>query len=323
MPQDFHPLRPFNPSTRVFGYGGTTPKLKRERYVLDEFCKRMRRRHRACCNVMRVRDALRRGLVINVDGSTVDGVLRTSAGPVAIELLGYSPLDDRGDVMVRDLALRKVIKRALYDRLRAKCYSLWLWYREHPRPGPKPSGMVRTVPRERDFRALVKELRSVVADAPALDFNKFLSVRFVRPDLARRARDAPRGLFMDATRFPVCAAHLTQVRLQGLRPWLPPDVGSELSCGFIGIDDRWVREHLASKAVKSLHKSRERAHGLPLWLIVHSDGHAIHQTIHETHRTRALELCREVLAAMEHGFARVYWADRTGFVDAAWVGRVL
>lgn len=312
----------YSPRTHVFGYDGTTPKVLRERYTLEEFCKRMRTRHKASYRIVPMRDALRRGLVVNVDGSTVDGVLRTSRGPVAVELLGYSPLDDRGDVMARDVALRKAIKVALYNRLKAKPYSLSLGYREVRRPGPK-FGMVRTVPRERDFRAVIKELRAVVAAVPPLDFNHFLSVQFVRPDIAERCGTRRGTLYLDETRFPICAAHLSRVRFQGSKDYLPTDVDSELSGGAIGIDAEWVREYVASKAHKSLHKSRERANGLPLWLIVHSDGHAIHQTIHETHRSRAVELCREVLTATEHGFTRVHWTDRTGFLDAAWVGRVL
>lgn len=312
----------YSARTHVFGYGGTTPKARRERYALEEFCKRMRRRHGATYSVVRLRDALRRGLVVNLDGTSIDGVIRTAAGPVAVELLGYAPLDDRGDVMARDVKLRKAIKPALFNLLKARCYSLSVSYREKRRPGPK-FGMVRTVPFPQDFRAVVMELRSAVKAAPALEFNRFLSLRFVKPDIAERWGQRNGTLYLDATRYPVCAAHLDQVRLQGLKDFLTPNVDSELSGGCIGIDREWVREHVASKAAKSLDKSKRRANGLPLWLIVHSDGHAINQTIHETHRPLAVELCREVLAANAHGFARVYWADRTGFLDAAWVGRVL
>lgn len=312
----------YSPRTHVFSYGGTTPKVKRERYALDEFCKRMRKRYKASYRVVKMQDALHRGLVLNVDGSTVDGVLRTSRGPVAVELLGYSPLNDRGDVMSRDVALRKKIKPALYNRLKAKCFSLSLGYREQRRPGPK-FGMVRTVPRERDFGAVIKELRVVMSLVPRLDINHFLSVQFVKPEIAERWGTRRGVLYLDATRFPVCAAHFSRVRFQGSKDYLPTDVGSDLSGGFIGIDAEWVRKYVAEKAHKSLRKSRERANGLPLWLILHSDGHAIHQTIHETHRPRAVELCREVLTSTEHGFSRVYWADRTGYLDAAWVGRVL
>ena len=73
----------------------------------------------------------------------------------------------------------------------------------------------------------------------------------------------------------------------------------------------------------SLTKSRVRANGLPLWLIVQSDGRAIHQTIPRQHRARAVEVCRATLSETGHGFARVYWVDGTGFLDAAWVGRAL
>ena len=84
-----------------------------------------------------------------------------------------------------------------------------------------------------------------------------------------------------------------------------------------------MQKHVAEKARISLTKSRDRSKRLPLWLIVHSDGHAIHQTICDRERGNARRLCRDVLAATHHGFARVYWADNTAYLDAAWVGRVL
>lgn len=312
----------YNPQAHVFSYGGTAPKEWRERHALEEFCKRMRTRHKASFSIVPIRDALSCGLVVNPEGSTVDGVLRTSRGMVAVELLGYSPLRDRGDMMARDLELRRGIKVALYDSLKAKPFSLSLGYRLECRPGPKHQ-VRRTVPRERDSIAVINELHAVVAAVPTLAFNHFLSVHFVKPELAERWGMRQGILYMDETRYPICAAHFSRVRFQGLKDGLPTRVDSELSGGAIGIDAEWVKEHVASKATKSLQKSRQRANGLPVWLIVHSDGCAIHQTIHETHRPRALELCRDVLAATEHAFTRVYWADRTGYLDAAWVGRVL
>lgn len=237
--------------------------MQRERYTLEEFCKRMRARHKASYRMVPIRDAVRRGIVVNADGSTVDGVLRTSRGHVAVELLGYSPLHDRGDVMARDVALRKAVKIALYNRLKAKCFSLSLGYREQRRPGPK-FGMVRTVPRERDFRSVINELRVIVSEAPALEFNHSLSVRFVKPNIAERCCIRRRTLYLDERLFPVCAAHFTLVRFQGSKNYLPIDIDSELHSGFIGIDDAWVREHVACKAHKSLRNSRVRANGLPL-----------------------------------------------------------
>ena len=312
----------YSPRTYVHTYGGITPKVKRERYALDEFCKRMRLRHNASYRSIRIAEALRRELVVNVDGSTVDGVLRTSRGPVAVELLGYSPLEDRGDVMGRDVALRKRIKTSLYERLRTQRFSMWLGYREERRSGSE-RGVVRTVPREKDFGAVIQELRKVLKHVPQLEFNRFLSVRFVPREVVEELRPRLGEMYLDQARFPVCAAHFSLVRFQGSKDYLPTNVDSDLSGGYLGLNEGWVRQSVAKKATKSLHKSRERANGLPLWLIIHSDGHANHQTIHETHRSRAVELCREVLAAQEHVFARAYWADRTAFVDVAWVGRVL
>lgn len=305
----------FNPKTHVFSYGGTTPKVDREPHVLNEFCIYMRRRYGASYKV--IPDALGCGLVINEDGATVDGVLRTPQGPAAVELLGYSPLEDRGDVMARDEDFRKAVKRSLYDRLNFRSFLLSLVYRVQRRTEAKSSGMVCTVPKHRIFPAVIEELKSIVDGAPALDFNKPLFLRFVKAN----RRDA--NLYLDPSQFPVCAEHFSAVRLQGLGSRLTPQVESDLSGGWIGLNEEWVSGHLARKAELSLTKSRIRANGLPLWLIVHSDGHAIHQTIPRPHRARAMEICRAKLSDTGHGFVRVYWADGTGFLGAAWVGRAL
>lgn len=310
-------------STRAeaVSYGGTTPKLRRERFTLEEFCKRMRTKHKASFRTVPIRDALRRELVMTECGATVDGVLRTSRGFVAVELLGYSPLRDRGDVMARDLGLRQKITRAISNQLTAKRFSLSLDYRERPRRDGE-SGKSRTVPSQQDFRKVIDELRKIVSEAPALQSNHFLSVRFVTAGIAEKRGTGAGTLHLDATRFPLCAEHLTRVRLQGLNDDVEPAVDSELIGGPIGLDVAWVKDNVVCKAKKSLDRSRERANGLPLWLIVHSDGQATHQTIPKLHRRRAVEVCREALKTTNHGFARVYWADRTGFFDAAWVGRV-
>ncbi len=309
----------FNPRTHVFNYG--VPTHGRERYALDEFCKELRHRYRASYKIVPTQQALRRGLVVEVDGATVDGVLRTSRGMVAVELLGYSPICDRGDVMARDFEFRKEVKRALYNQLQAKCYALTFWYREGRRGGQRPN-TVRTVPPTTKFRAVITELRSVLAAVPGLEFNKFLSVRFYRSDHVQRIDRRRSFLALDAAQFPCCANYFEHVRLQGLKPWMTPEVNSDLKCGAIGIDEGWVREYVLGKVAKC-NKSHLRANGLPIWLIVHSDGHAIHQTIPRPHRARAIDVCRRALAQTEHSFKRVYWADRTGFLDGAWVGRVL
>lgn len=312
----------YNPRTHVFNYGGVTPKDRRERFAIEEFCKRMRVQYKASYHAMRLDTAVDQGLIKIVDGSTVDGVLRTSRGPVAIELLGYAPVDDRGDVLARDLEFRKLIKPSIFDALKAKMCSLSLDYREKRRPG-SPPGTVRTVPSQRDFTAAIKELRLAIAAAPMPGFNRFVNIRFVKAEDMKHLNSMRDSLCLDEALHRVCAAHIGRIRLQGIGPELIPNVDSSLHCGHVGLDCDWVRNHLAKKAEKSLKQSRPRANGLPLWLIVHSDGRAINQTIPEPHRIRALELCREVLSVTGHGFTRAYWADRTGFLDAAWVGRVL
>lgn len=308
--------------THVFDYGGTAPTETRERSALDEFCKRLRSCDRAPFEVIPLQDAIQQSIVLRVHGATVDGVLRTPSGLVAVELLGYSPLDDRGDVMARDLDFRKKVMESLGGLLKDKCYSHNLWYNQKRRTGPK-GGMVHTVPLTKDFPAVVEELRAALTAAPALGVCQLPSDRF-DPSQEIAAQFCRQGAFyLDAARFPECSRFFQRVRLQGLHSDWTPEVDSNLKIGFVGLDSEWVKDHLRTKAEKSLDKSKQRAPGRPLWLIVHSDGHAIHQIIAEDDRPVATQLCRDALSTTQHGFERAYWADRTGFLDAAWVGRVL
>jgi hypothetical protein len=311
----------YSPRTHVFNYGGIADTSKRERHVLSEFCKRMKRAHGASYKA--VRDPVTHGLVIEVDGATVDGVLQTRAGPVAVELLGYSPLRDRGDVLNRDETLRKYVKRRLFDQLNTLAYSLRLEYRTRKRPGPGSAGMIKTVPVMDVNDQLLVELRRLLRRAEVDRSQEFLSIHFFGPERNRIFGRRDDRLNLDQTDFPCCGAHFERIRVQAISPDSTPRVESDLSGGGIGLDEAWVRKHVASKAERSLKQSVQRANGLPVWLIVHSDGYAIHQTIHERHRRKAVELCRSVLQNTTHAFARVYWADRTGTLGGAWVGRVL
>jgi len=302
-------------------YGGTTPKLVRECHVLHEFCKFMATHYRASYEPLNIHTATNQGLVVELNGATVDGVLRTSRGPVAVELLGYSPLNDRGDVMAPDLALRRFLTDALYDGLRSRQLSLTLGYGLRPRKD-RTQGDARSVPLKRDFVTIADELSRVLELVPPLAFLEVLRVRFTVGRLARQLRQRSE-LYLDKSHFPGCAEHFDQVRFHGLTDDLEPQVGSNLVAGSIGLDRKWIDAQVAKKAIQSQGLSKQRANGRPLWLIIHSDGYATHQMIHRTHRPRAIEYCRDVLARSTHEFARVYWADQTAFLDAAWVGRVL
>lgn len=314
----------YSPRTHVFAYGPTAPKATRERLVLEEFCRRMRDWYCASYRPIPVNVALRRRLIVETGGATVDGVLRTSAGPVAVELLGYAPVGDRGDVLDRDRDLRKVVKTALFDRLLERQFSLSLTYLERQRVGREGTGTVLSVPRKNEFRALVRELRAIVRISPNIAANNFISFRFTAGDVDAHQRVLRAGChWLDATEFPICASNATRVCLQGLDSGLMPHVNSNLNGGFVGLNRGWVTCQLHKKATKSLERSRERAGGLPLWLIVHSDGHAINRTIHETNRVNAVRHAQEVLSTTTHGFARAYWIDGTAFVNASWVGRIV
>lgn len=281
----------------------------------------MRRRFGASYKLIPIEKAVAKKVVVEIGGATVDGVLSTAVGPVAIELLGYSPCRDRGDVMERDFKLRRAVKADLYKLLERKGYCISLRYREIHRAEPGKT-KVKAVPTTRDHSRFIGELSSIIAVGPELEFCETCRIRFGKAQSVGQLNRWTRDIHLVDSEYPLCAKYLDHMELQGVGE-LIPDVGSNLRGGVVGLDGHWVREHVATKARKSMLKSCTRANGLPLWLIVHSDGHAIHQSIPEVHRPRAVQVCQTTLAGTVHGFSRCYWADRTAFLDAAWISRVV
>ena len=161
-------------------------------------------------------------------------------------------------------------------------------------------------------------------DPPAPNTQGFVYLHFVSlaPNDCARVQRGGRYYFPSAE-FPACARHLDHVRLQALPRGIRPVIDSDLKVGFVGANPAFLNMKLADKAERSLTLSKQRAKGRPLWLVVHSDGRAIHQSIAPPQREAAVETCRKALNGLEHGFARAYWADRTGFRNAAWVGRIV
>jgi hypothetical protein len=308
------------PRVLVFPYHATATKERRERHTLREFCNAMHRQHRAEYSV--VTGPVSRRIVVVVGGATVDGVVKTPAGRVAVELLSLSPVSDRGDVLEADLAMRRRLRASIGRFLVERGWSLTLWYRE----GRRPNGTrVTLVPRNpADARALVGEIKRLLLELPAPDLRSSIMLHVAsisREDAARMQR---RGrYYFPADEYPACYRHLVHVRVYSLPNAMTPDIESDLKVGFIGADTQFLAAKLRDKAERSLGLSRERANGLPLWLIVHSDGRAIHQSIAPPQRRGAIQTCRDLLSTMDHGFERAYWADQTGFLNAAWVGRIV
>lgn len=309
------------PHVLVYPYVGTSSKERFERYTLQEFCNAMARQHEGACSV--VRRPVQRGLIRMVSGATVDGVVRTEAGTIAVELLSLSPRRDRGDMMGQDLAFRKRLRRSVGLILRARSWSLQLWYRD----GRRHDGTsVKMVPQNRQQCAEVAgELRRLLlCDAPAPREPGFVFLHFVSLTRDRCALVQRGGRhYFPSHEFPACARHLDHVVLQGLPRPIRPVIDRDLKAGMVGANAAFLNRKLADKAERSLGLSKERANGLPLWLVVHSDGRGIHQSIAPPQRGAAVETCRTALSNLEHAFARAYWADRTGFRNAAWVGRIL
>lgn len=224
--------------------------------------------------------------------------------------------------MPRDQEFRKAAKSELYPLLKSKEYSISLDYKERYRSRQEYSP-VQHVPKQGSFATAIKELRGVIGVSPKLGFNSFFYVRFRDQKVGSPWPDPEGSLYLERVDYPVLAEHLDSVRIQGIGSEMTPNVGSMLCAGHTGLDTKWVRERVSIKADKSLQKYVKRANGLPLWLVVHSDGHAINQRIPKESRDLAINVCRDALDREKHGFTRAYWADLTAFNNVTWVGRII
>jgi hypothetical protein len=305
----------------VLDYGGTMDAKPLEIHVLTEFAKCLRESGEPCESIDSD-EGVRLGLIRKIDGASVDGVLRMSSGEVAVELIGYAPPGDRRESMKRDLKLRKdVIGPKVAQWQSDTRIEFRIYYPQRPRTAA-PFGTALAVPHPRFWSAIADEIASALLLAKPMDIDGRQWIRFVESDIAARWGFRDGTLFLDESAFPTCAAHLDGLQLHRLYDFMLPRVESNLSGGQIGLDRDWLKEHVQRKAAISLEKSRERANGLPLWLIVHSDGMPTNRRIPRMLLPKAWDLCREVLSQNPHGFARVYWADQTGLTDAASVNRV-
>lgn len=303
-------------------YGGFGSKVKREQSALREFAKALSLQGEERVAAMSVSDALASGQIREVNGATVDGVLLVDDRLVAVELLGYAPVSDRGDVIERDAALRNKIGEALCGELCAKEVWITLYYLDVERASAV-GGRVKAVPADRLHGKFVEELRTVIDELPAkLPDRDFTNVRFGPDDWCGRRDGFGDTHYVSAKRFTCLSEHLWLISFQHLGPRTYAWIHSNLSGGNIGLSTEWLTKCLKEKAAKS-DLSLRRANKLPLWLLVHADGHAINRTIPEHFRPRFRSECAEILGSVEHRFQRAYVADQTGFVDAAWVARVL
>jgi hypothetical protein len=302
---------------------GTAQKADRERSIFEAICGRAKRHHRPTISYVVDRAAMR-SYVDFVKGESVDGVLVRREGPVAVECLGFAPLDDRGDVLPLDLKLRQTIGEQLGPELRARNLWLSVTYQMTRRDRCDPRyPMKKNVPIERHHATVIQELRAVIAAAPQPPRGDFVSVYFQDAETCVRWNRFSERLYFDSGLYPECSRHFERVRLQGVYDYMTPVVDSSMTCGAIGLDEEWVTTHLRRKMEQSLGDNKERARGLPLWLLIHSDGDAINRRIPEQHRRRAINLCREILDAGPHGFDRVYWVDLVQYKDCDWVGRII
>jgi hypothetical protein len=305
--------------------GSLADKEAKEDRAIEEFCKGMARRFRASYRAVPRVELLKyvRSPKDDPHGATVDGAVLTHFGPVAVECLGYYPLDDRGDVIRLDHMLRNAIGEALHAQLKKRRMWLSVSYRLIPRQKDPPHSFRKAVPKRDLFPSVIEELGRLINDVPLSTRAGDMRRAYFAPtsEAKRWNRLKSARHYVDESTYPMCARYLESVRLHRVHGWMVPEITSDLSVGAVGLDEPWLRRELERKAKKS-ELSRARANGLPVWLLVHNDGHATNERIPSPHRPRAVSAAREVLRDSVHQFERAYFADETGFLDSAWTRRV-
>lgn len=150
----------------VYPNGCVASTPDHEDTVLREFCKALNRKEPFDLKFVDRKSRPLHGLAQSADASdSIDGLLLSPRGPIAVEILDYSPPCDRGEVIKHDVWLTSDLLAGAGETLRRLNADLHLTYRDeirkHVKEGQDP--FVKAVPGGHQRRqAVVHEIAEVL-----------------------------------------------------------------------------------------------------------------------------------------------------------------
>lgn len=293
-------------------------KVERETRTLTEFAKAWQRQYGRPCEALDLASAA--NLITDAGtGASIDGVLVVDGTPVAVELVGYRPVGDRGKGLDLDHEFRFRIASTIGDFLVDNgVAALSIRYRAHIEHNIEER-VVETlrVPHKSQWDALSLEVRACIEASREYWGRCDRGKQFYFREQSAFLHD-PRLRVSIAGNYPLMTSDVSNIHVTPHRGTSQPscEIRSNMSGGCVGLDADWLESILRQKVAKSA-LSATRACDLALWLIVHTDELSINQNIPEPHLDRVPEVCRTALKHQPHHFARVYWCHNTGYLDAA------
>ena len=289
----------------VMPYRSGVDKRVREPLVARQICDVARRDFGVDWSVMDLHDAQSAELIggIGNDPETVDAVIHTPNGPLAIEMLMYAP-EVQFERLARDEHFRSFLKSFVYDHLLSRRLKVLLKYRA-----------ADGVPSRDQPRVALEFFRILARVVDNTDRCRF-AVTFAEFSQAEsRARST--GTFcLPETEFPVCSSYFDEIgffRHSGNYC----DVDCMLHATRQRFDYQWSFDKIADKARISLGVGKQRARKLPQVLVFHTNGFGPAQRIHEHERADVVHAIRSALSQHENNFTEAWWLDNAAVKDEA------
>ncbi len=280
------------------------------RHVASEFCKAYEKQFRVVASV------------IDVETENVDAIIRVGEVDIAVELVSYRQRDEHHEIEHADSRIKQLISsRFAESGLPPFEIRIWWGAEQRIKQYAGQSAKRTKVPRGQAAMDLADEIIKLAVLAQENDLcDKHIS--FCNNPGATN-RHAPSGwTFVDSASFSVASEYCFWIELT---PWpysFRPTIHSSVDVRKSGLDRVQLATAIRDKLGK-LDRYRQGIAGKPLWLIAHSDGHPLSTRLPPGLEEDALAVIRQEIQKVSCSFDRVWWAQNTGFLDAAELYEVL
>ncbi|MFH1748654.1 MAG: hypothetical protein ABIG44_16590 [Planctomycetota bacterium] len=288
------------------------PKKKWERHVATEFCKAYQKKFEVSATF------------VEVGEDPPDVIIAVDGKKVAVELVGYRQRDEHHEVELAETRLKERLSHAL-QASGLHPYEIDISWKGEPRK-KRHLGMTgrRTfVPRTDDnVQSFVDEFIQLVEHVKQNREFDGKVILFRRKPLLPGGPTTHMGYAaILASDFPTLARFCNEVCIAQWTHWSKPPMTSSLDARGVGLD-RQQLERVVCEKTEKIRPYRDRACGIPLWLVVHSDWFPTCTRLPESDRPEAIKIIRDIVTNSPDRFDAVWWAEYTGSVDATEIWQV-
>lgn len=280
------------------------------RHVASEFCKAYEKRFGVVASV------------IDVETENVDAIIRLEEVNIAVELVSYRQRDEHHEIEHADGRIKELVS-SRFAASGLPPFEIRIWWGSERRIKEDAGQSVKRtkVPRGQaamDFADEIVKLAALARNNGLCDKH----ISFCSNPEARNRHAPPRWTFVNNESCPVLSKYCFWIELT---PWphsFRPTIHTSVDVRASGLDRVQLANAIRDKLGK-LDRYRQGIGSKPLWLIVHSDGHPLSTRLPPGLETDAIAVIRQEIQKVSYSFDRLWWAENTGFLDAAELYEVL